>query len=121
MNADSRGKAQQKPPASRDGTPGSQQSKKGAKTNQNLSKQQETVRNGPAPSTPVSQTEHVPLHGFNAAEIKDFLKKGVDPKAHQYKSDKTHGARLANPWHKGEQIRIRAVEARHIVQFRGYG
>ena len=111
MNADSRGKAQQKPPArSRDGTPGSQQSRKGAKTNQNVSKQQETIRNGPAPPTPVSQPEHVPMHGFNAAEIKDFLKKGVDPKAHQYKSDKTHGARPANPWHKGEQRRVGDID-----------
>ena len=88
----------------RDGTAGSQQNRRGGKTSQNVSKQQESITNGSA-STPQRppQEEHVPMKGFNAAEVSAMLKNGVDSKAPVYKPEGKETAAKSGPWGlKGE-------------------
>lgn len=53
-----------------------------------------TAPNGPALPT----EQHVPLSGFNAAEIEKFLAQGVDAKAQVYKPQAGEGTKSGNPW-----------------------
>lgn len=53
-----------------------------------------STSNGPALPT----EQHVPLSGFNAAEIEKFLAQGVDAKAQVYKPQAGEGTKAANPW-----------------------
>ncbi len=99
-------KSQSKQTAARDGTAGSQQNRRGGKSSQNVTKQQESITNGPTSTPPPPpQEEHVPINGFNAAEVTAMLKRGVDSKIPVYKPEGKETATKGSPWGtKGEDI-----------------
>ncbi|ETN43523.1 uncharacterized protein HMPREF1541_02682 [Cyphellophora europaea CBS 101466] len=105
-DSSARGGSQRNATASRDGTPGSQQNRRGGgfkQQNHNVNRSQQqpqqhqepSAANGPAAPT----DQHVPLNGFNAAAVEKFLVQGVDAKTQVYKP--TAGGEAAkggNPW-----------------------
>jgi hypothetical protein len=94
---------QRQPAASRDGTPGSQQNRRAVKSNQGVGKQQEIQQNAPAATPQLIQQEHVPMNGFNAADVIAMMKSGVDAKVAVYKPEGKDATTKSSPWGtKGE-------------------
>lgn len=84
---------------SRDGTPSTQSGRKGGRTSQGPGKQIESVQNGSSTMTTPIQDEHIPLSGFNSAEVEGLLNRGFDAKAASYKSEsKTPPGKSDSPW-----------------------
>lgn len=92
----------------------SQQNRRGGKQQQqnvNRPQQQQQAQqqdtgalNGPALPT----DQHVPLNGFNAAEVEKFLAQGVEPRTLVYKpAPNSEGAKSGNPWGAKREFTIR--------------
>jgi hypothetical protein len=88
----------------RDGTPGSQQNRRGGKASQTMTRPEETLSNapsGPANRTPPAPRDQSPSSStFNVDDIKKFLDSNMDASAETYKPSKsaTKSAQPANPW-----------------------
>ncbi|KAK4938615.1 hypothetical protein LTR10_020966 [Elasticomyces elasticus] len=98
---DSKGASQQRQPGGlRDGTPNSNQSKRGGKSSSNVNRSADNTSNGPSSQTSVPPPDdHVPIAGFNAEAVEAMLKQGYATKAPLYKQDsKPQTAKSDGPW-----------------------
>ena len=98
---DSRGANQQRQAAgSRDGTPNTQQNRRGGKVGSNINKSNDSAQNGSAPQTQLlPPDEHIPIEGFNSDAVDAMLKQGFEAKALLYKPEpKPQSAKQDNPW-----------------------
>ncbi|RMZ92355.1 hypothetical protein DV736_g449, partial [Chaetothyriales sp. CBS 134916] len=96
-------KSQKSSAGSRDGTAGTQHSRRAGKGTLSLGRQPDVVHSGPTAPPQLQPRarplqEDKPLNGFDSAEVIAMLKAGVDLKAPLYKPDARAGAPKGSRW-----------------------